>query len=361
MYLMHAWPVFNLAAMISTKTGWLSIGLWRDRTHGLGLVALLGAASTWLVHWGELSRWGMSTLTMAIAIGILVGNTASDSVLGLAAAGIDFARSTLLRLGIVFFGFRISLVDVAEVGYVGFLMAVVVVSVTFGLALWVGIRWLKMECSAAILVGAGSAICGAAAVMAAQSVVRASERNVAAAVATVVAFGTLSMLIYPLLLAVSGLTPWQFGLFTGATVHEVAQVVAVAATLGQSEAANAAVIEKMLRVVLLTPFLLLLTIGYRNRQSGEPTGKWHAEHLPWFAIWFLVVVVIHSSGIVPAVIVSMLVNAGGLLLAMGMVAIGLRTRFASLREAGLQPIKLAAVLFVFLTLGGYLMTRVLLT
>lgn len=307
---------------------------------------------------------GLSTLTLAIVLGMLVGNTALDRLPSATAVGIDFARSRLLRLGIVLFGFRISLADIASVGVPGVALAVLVVGCTFGLALWVGKR-LSLDLPTVILIGVGSAICGAAAVMGAQTVVRGSERSTSVAVATVVIFGTLSMLIYPLLFPLLNLTPQEFGLYAGGTIHEVAQVVAVGATLGMTEAANAAVIEKMLRVVLLAPFLLLLAVWFRHPQDGNfhAAGArwWQRIQVPWFAVAFLAAATLHSTGWLPADLVALLVQVANLLLAMGMVAIGLRTSASSLRTAGLQPLKLAALLFLFLTLGGFLLTKALTT
>lgn len=337
---------------------------WRERASGLCVVLLIAAIAALLASWSVIASWGLSTLTLAIVLGMLVGNTALGRLPSGTAVGIDFARSRLLRLGIVLFGFRISIADIASVGMPGVVLAFLIVGCTFGLALWVGKR-LSMDLPTVILIGVGSAICGAAAVMGAQTVVRGSERSTSVAVATVVIFGTLSMFIYPLIFPLLNLTPQEFGLYAGATIHEVAQVVAVGATLGMNEAANAAVIEKMLRVVLLAPFLLLLAVSFRQPlEGGAPTAGtrwWHRIQVPWFAVAFLAAAVIHSSGWLPTNLVALMVQAANLLLAMGMVAIGLRTSASSLRTAGLQPLKLAAVLFLFLTLGGYLLTKVLTT
>ena len=335
---------------------------WRVLTPGLILVAALAGVAALLAQSALLLSWGLSTLTLAIFLGMLVGNTALPRLGAAVGPGIDFARSRLLRLGIVLFGFRISLADVSAVGTPGLLLAVAVVAITFGCALWLGTRWLGLDRDTAMLIGAGSAICGAAAVMATQSVLRAPERCTSVAVATVVVFGTLSMVLYPLIHPLLGLTPQQFGIYAGATIHEVAQVVAVGAALGQPDAANAAVIEKMLRVVLLAPFLLLLALGLRGSRGGAAraaSGGAQPSHFPWFALAFLAIVALHSTGWVPEALVPNLVDLASLLLAAGMVAIGLRTSVGSLRAAGLQPIKLAALLFVLLTAGGYLLTRLL--
>src|SRR5690606_6967725 len=148
------------------------------------------------------------------------------------AAGVGFARHWLLRAGIVLYGLRLTFQDIGRVGTAGVLIDVLVVATTFGLACGLGMRVFRMEREAAMLIGAGSAICGAAAVMAAEPVVRGLPAQVTVAVSTVVVFGTLAMFLYPVLYHAGVAQGWltmdarSYGLFTGATVHEVAQVVA---------------------------------------------------------------------------------------------------------------------------------------
>ena len=330
---------------------------------GLALAAGLAGLCALLASLPVFARWGLSTLTLSILLGMLAGNTVLVRLPAWAEPGIDLARSRLLRLGIVLFGFRISVADVAAVGTSGVLLAGGVVACTFGLAYVLGTRWLDLDRDTAILIGAGSSICGAAAVMGAQSVVQGSERSTSVAIATVVIFGTLSMLAYPVFYPLSGLSPEQFGIYTGATVHEVAQVVAVGAALGSDVAANTAVIEKMLRVVMLAPFLLFLSIWMQNIRrlidnDPHPDERQRIQ-VPWFALWFLAAVALHSSGLLPPVVSHSLVTLANLLLATAMLAIGLRTSTRSLRAAGLQPLKLAACLFFFLMGGGWLAARFL--
>jgi uncharacterized integral membrane protein (TIGR00698 family) len=216
--------------------------------------------------------------------------------------------------------------DIAQVGWVGLVLAVLIMICTLMLAVWLG-RRLGLDRPSALLIGAGSAICGAAAVMATQSLARAREADVAIAVTTVVVFGTLAMLLYPWLYAVLSLSPQEFGVYAGATIHEVAQVVVVGEQVG-GEAAGAAVIEKMLRVMMLAPFLLLL---------------------PWSGLL--------GSGRDPARAALLLVDS--VLLTMAMSAIGLRTDLGAMRRGGLAALKLAAALFVFLVVGGFAIHQLL--
>ena len=321
---------------------------------GVLFSAALAAAAALLAEWPPMVHLGLSALTLAIVLGMVAGNTVFPAVSDHTGAGVDFARSVLLRAGIVLYGFRISLSDIGAVGWSGVLIAMAMVALTFGLAVRIGTRWLGLDRETAALIGAGSAICGAAAVMATQPVVRGEEHKVSIAVATVVVFGTLSMVLYPLIYPYLGLTEHAFGLFAGSTIHEVAQVVAVGEAVSPG-AANAAVVEKMLRVMMLAPFLMGLSFRAAVSTPGTASLRacWRQVRVPWFAVLFIAVSAVHSLDLLPRALVAALVQLDTLLLATAMAAMGLRTSAASLRKAGAQPLKLGALLFVFLTVGGY--------
>jgi uncharacterized integral membrane protein (TIGR00698 family) len=345
----------------------------RTRAPGLLLALLLAGMAALLSQWHPMAQLGLSALTLAIALGMVAGNTVFPSVAGRAGAGVDFARSTLLRAGIVLYGFRISLHDIGAVGWPGLVVAAAMVALTFGVAVYVGTRWLGLDRQTAALIGAGSAICGAAAVMATQPVVRGEEHKVSIAVATVVVFGTLSMVLYPLVFPYLGLSEHAFGLYAGSTIHEVAQVVAVGDAVGPA-AANAAVVEKMLRVMMLAPFLMWLSFRTAASVKGAMQGAMQGAvrgaasfseccrqvRIPWFAVLFIGVSAVHSTGLLPRALVEALVQFDTLLLATAMAAMGLRTSVGSLRRAGVQPLKLGALLFVFLTVGGYVVNAAVL-
>ena len=351
----------SFVASLSGLSGFTaqSFTFLRTRWPGVLLALLLAGMAALLAQWGPMARMGLSALTLAIALGMVAGNTVFAPVADRAGPGVDFARSTLLRAGIVLYGFRISLHDIGAVGWPGLLIAAAMVALTFCAALYVGTRWLGLDRQTAALIGAGSAICGAAAVMATQPVVRGEEHKVSVAVATVVVFGTLSMVAYPLVFPYLGLSEHAFGLFAGSTIHEVAQVVAVGDAIGPA-AANAAVVEKMLRVMMLAPFLMVLSFQAAASFKGAATQGaagfrqcCSQVRVPWFAVLFIAVSAVQSLGVLPRDLVAGLVQLDTLLLATAMAAMGLRTSVASLRRAGVQPLKLGALLFVFLTVGGY--------
>ncbi|MEQ4514997.1 MAG: YeiH family putative sulfate export transporter, partial [Pantoea agglomerans] len=218
---------------------------------GLLLTAVIAGAASWLAQQPMIAALGLGSLTLAIMLGILVGNSIYSPLASRCDNGVLLAKQKLLRLGIVLFGFRITLQQIADVGFSGILIDALTLTSTFLITCLLGMRLLKLDRDTVWLIGAGSSICGAAAVLATEPVVKAAPSKVAVAIATVVLFGTLAIFIYPLLWPLAhelfpGLSSAQFGVFTGSTIHEVAQVVAAGHSISP-EAENSAVIAKMLR------------------------------------------------------------------------------------------------------------------
>ncbi len=330
--------------------------LWRTSSWWLGvaLTGALAAAGTCAARLHGFQRLGLTGLTVTIAFGILAGNTVFPRIAVRTACGVDFSKSTLLRAGIILYGFRISFRQIAEVGWTGALIDAVMITLTFLIAVQLGTRLFRLDRQTAMLIGAGSAICGAAAVMATEPVVRGQAHKVSVAVATVVLFGTIAMFIYPPLYSHLGLSQHAFGIFAGSTIHEVAQVI-VAGKSVSDEAAGMAVIEKMLRVMMLAPFLLLLSAALPARASASHTRVM----IPWFALLFIGASGVNSLQLLPPILVDWLNQLDLLLLAMAMAALGLRTHAGEIRRAGIRPLLLAATLFAFLVLGGYGVNRII--
>lgn len=331
---------------------------------GLLFSAAIAALAVTLSSTAWFQHNGLSALTLAIVLGMLIGNTLYPRTAKYSDAGVSFSKKTLLRLGIILYGFQLTFQDIAEVGIAGVLIDALVLGSTFGLAWFIGTRVLKLDRTTAILIGAGSAICGAAAVMATEPVVRARAEQVTVAVATVVVFGTLAMFLYPALYELNLSWQWipggaaEFGIFTGATIHEVAQVVAAGRAIGP-EAADTAVIAKMVRVMLLAPFLLILS-AYLSREKSlsEPSGEAKAKiATPWFAYGFVLVAALNSLALLPTATVESIAQVDLFLLAMAMAALGLTTHVSAIRHAGIKPLLLAALLFAWLLAGGAGITR----
>jgi len=319
-----------------------------------GLIAL-GAMGVGELSWFRHS--GIGALTLAIVAGMVVGNTFYARLEPGCAAGVNLTRQNLLRLGVVLYGFRITFAQIADVGMAGFIIDALVLVCTFLVALLLGTKVFGLDRDTSILIGAGSSICGAAAVLATEPVLRARTEKVAVAVATVVCFGTLALFIYPWLFHLNQQWHWlpgdrAFGLYTGATVHEVAQVVAASRPMG-ADASAIAVISKMIRIMLLAPFLLILSACCR-RGGENARGR---LTIPWFAFGFIAVAALHSWVAIPVALHRGVIAFDTALLAMAMAALGLGTRFAVVRQAGVKPLLLAAVLFLFLIVGGWCIQR----
>ncbi len=321
--------------------------LWKARLPGLLFAAAIGLGSLLLARIPSVASIGLSALPLAIIIGIVLGNTLFPRIAAPLGAGVDYARTMLLRAGIVLFGFRLTFQDIVGVGVAGIAIAIAIVASVFVLAVWLG-RLLKIDDETAMLIGSGASICGAAAVMAAEPVVKAQAHKVSVAVATVVVFGTVGMFLYPFLRVPFGLDMHAYGIYAGSTIHEVAQVVVAGRAAGE-EAANTAVIEKMIRVILLAPFLLALSAWLRARSGENRTSK---LVIPWFAVLFLGVGAFNSLHLLPRPMVDAILLLDVFLLATAMGALGLRTHVGAIRQAGMKPMLLAALLFAWLVFGG---------
>ena len=328
---------------------------------GLALCAAIAALGMRLGQVAWLNDHGISALTISIVLGMVIGNTVYARFAATTAGGVTFSKQSLLRLGVVLYGLRLTLQDVAQVGFAGVLIDVLVIASTFALACWIGTRWLGLDRKTAMLIGVGSSICGAAAVMAAEPVVKGSAEQVTVAVATVVVFGTIGIFLYPVLFALN--EHWMvipggmqgFGIYAGSTIHEVAQVVAAARSVGAASA-DTAVIAKMVRVMMLAPFLMLLSVWLARpavRLAPADTGlSGSSVAIPWFAFGFIGMVLVNSLQWLPGPFVAVVTQVDTGLLAMAMAALGLSTHVGAIRKAGSKPLLLALVLFGWLLAGG---------
>lgn len=319
---------------------------------GLALTAALTGAALWAGSFPAIAGAGFSALTLAILFGMVVGNTVYPKIWQPCDGGVIFAKQHLLRLGIILYGFRLTFAQIADVGVSGILIDVLTLSSTFFIACFLGQKVFGLDKHTSWLIGAGSSICGAAAVLATEPVVKAEASKVTVAVATVVIFGTIAIFLYPAMypLLAHWFTPETYGIYMGSTMHEVAQVIAAGHAVSP-DAENAAVIAKMLRVMMLAPFLLFLAARVKQLTPAG-NGEKSKITIPWFAIMFILVAVFNSFHLLPKAVVDMLVTLDTVLLAMAMAALGVTTHVSALKKAGAKPLLMALVLFIWLIVGG---------
>jgi len=349
---------------------------------GILFVAIFAAAATFIANLGPVAALGLSPLVIGIVMGIFYANTLHNHTPSAWQSGITFSGKKILRFAIVFYGFRITFQQIADVGMDGFLVSLIMLSSTLILGTWVGTKIFGMEKDTSILTASGAAVCGAAAVLATEPVLKAEEYKTAIAVSMVVLFGTISMFLYPVLYTTiienaTGLlhmTPREFGIYVGGTIHEVAQVVAVPASVpgAPTEMADAAVIVKMTRVIMIAPMLIVLGLYLAwdaKKEGGESQGKTKLV-IPWFAVYFVVVAGLNSliqnytatapeaTAVLIHNIIDIINEIDTFLLTMAMTALGMGTIFAKFKGLGLAPIYTAGVMFVWLVVGGFVITKV---
>ncbi|MTF09132.1 YeiH family protein [Raoultella ornithinolytica] len=319
---------------------------------GLALTAVLTGAALWAGSFSAIAGAGFSALTLAILFGMVIGNTIYPKLWQSCDGGVIFAKQHLLRLGIILYGFRLTFAQIADVGVSGITIDVLTLTSTFFIACYLGQKVFGLDKHTSWLIGAGSSICGAAAILANEPVVKAEASKVTVAVATVVIFGTLAIFLYPAMypMLAHWFTPEAYGIYMGSTMHEVAQVVAAGHAISP-DAENAAVIAKMLRVMMLAPFLLFMAARVKQL-APEGQGEKSKITIPWFAILFILVAVFNSFHLLPKPVVDMLVTIDTVLLAMAMAALGLTTHVSALKKAGAKPLLMALILFVWLIVGG---------
>jgi uncharacterized integral membrane protein (TIGR00698 family) len=297
---------------------------------GLALVAAVVTAGILLNR----ATPQVSALIFAMGIGVLLAPLAVRRTT--AAPGIAFASRPLLRAGVALLGLRISLHAVSGLGVRGVAVAVGVVVLTMGLTILLA-RLLGVEPSLAILIAAGSAICGASAIAAMQGVAKADEDRVGYAIGTVTLFGSLAMLTIPYVLVPQlGLSDRLGGLWAGASIHEVAQVAAAGAAISPA-ALKIAALMKLTRVVLLAP-TVAIAAWMRGGEDAATAGR--ALPVPGFVLAFLALVVLRSVVSMPAAVLSIDNWAVTILLGGALAALGLKTTLSSFRAAGGRPLVL---------------------
>ena len=328
--------------------------------HGVLLIGLFACAAFYIGSAQIFKELSLSPMIIGIVLGMLYANSLRNHLPETWVPGIQFCSKKLLRLGIILYGFRLTFQDILNVGTAGIVIDAIVVTVTILGGVWLG-KLLKMDRDIALLTSVGSGICGAAAVLGAESTIQTKPYTTAVAVATVVIFGTLSMFLYPIAyrLGFLELDANQMGIYAGATLHEVAHAVGAGNAMGE-EVAAVAIIVKMIRVMLLIPVLFVLGywVAQRARKSGSQAGGGKVA-VPWFALGFLAVIMFNSLNLLPAQAISIIEYIDTFLLTMAMVALGAETSIDKFKKAGAKPFVLAFLLYIWLLAGGWALAKYL--
>lgn len=341
--------------------------------HGILLIVLFSFAAFYIAGFPLVKKLSFSPLIVGIVLGMLYANSLRNKLPETWVPGIRFCTKQVLRWGIILYGFRLTLSEVAAVGIPAVAVDLVVVTVTILGGVLLG-RLLKIDRDTALMTSTGSAICGAAAVLGAEPVVKCEGYKTAIAVSTVVIFGTLSMFLYPLMYRtgmLDGLTDTGVAVYTGSTLHEVAHVAGAGNAMDPTDTlgiAGTATITKMIRVMMLAPVLVILGFVLAGRRK---TAGGHKEKskitIPWFAFGFIAVIGLNSllQYLTGAESVRDIPLNGAIeyvdtfMLTMAMTALGTETSIDKFKHAGAKLFVLAGLLYVWLVVGGYFVTKYL--
>lgn len=294
---------------------------------------------------------GLPPLVLCVALGVALANLAR--VPGSAVAGLKVAGGPILKLGVVLLGLDLAFPEILALGFRALLVVIGVVAITFFGTRWAG-RRLGVSDNLSLLVATGFSICGVSAIAAANGVVEAEEDEVAFSVALVTLCGTLAIITLPPLQGALGLDDEQFGAWVGASVHDVAQVVATSSTAGAVALATAIVV-KLTRVLLLAP--LIAGIAVSHRRTGTEGGP-RPPIVPPFIIAFAGMVVVASIGIVPDRVLVRVDDLRTVLLGMALFALGTRVDVGRMREIGARPLVLGLASWFLIAVVAYAGVRI---
>ena len=336
---------------MSTHAPQAAIAFTKTLVPGLLVTALVAMAAAFLG-----SHYKGSMLLFALLLGLALHFISEDTR---CAAGIQFASSTVLRLGVALLGLRLTIDHVVTLGWQTVVALLVAVSLTIALGLLLA-RVFKVDSSLGVLIGGATAICGASAALAISSVLPKNEnleRDTTLTVVGVTTLSTVAMVVYPLITQWLGFDAVMAGQFIGATIHDVAQVVGAGYSLSP-EAGDAATITKLMRVAFLMPVLVVISLVVRQKlaHSAQAGAASKTPLLPWFTVAFVLLMLVNSTGWVPAEVQTGASTLSQAFLVLAIAGVGLKTSLQDVTRLGWRPVVMIFLVtlgLAFLT-GGYL-------
>lgn len=319
--------------------------------HGPGLICVLAVVGLAYGIQNALASAVPGLGTTAFLLGLALSST--GRLPGIIGPGLRIATRPLLRVAIVLLGLQMTADGLLALGWPVILGLVGVVGATLLLSAGFA-RLVKADTGLALLIAVGSAICGASAIMAANQVVRRNEGQVAYAIACVTIFGTFSILMIPVLGRYFGLAGDVYAIWVGASVHEVAQVVA-AADRGDIDVSAMATAVKLARVVMLPMVIWILV---RTEATLGPETISRPQEVPGFVFGYLGCVALASTGVMPPEVLAVSKTLTGLLLAVSLAAIGLQANVRTLDRYGWRPFAVAALAWTIVTAAGLLVAQI---
>ena len=322
-------------------------------------VAIVARFTHGLIPWPPISR-AISEVFIAVVLGLHV-----RAFIGFGKRfepGIKFSLQRILRLGIILLGLRLSLQDVVGTGVSAILLILfcMLLALTSSLSVLGGAMHIPRRL--AVLIGVGTAICGNSAIIATAPVIEAKDEDVSIAVATITFFGTLAVILYPIIGYLLGMSDHAFGMWAGTAILDTSQVVAAGAAFS-ARALDVATVVKLVRNTLIAPVILAIGIFYARSQNRASDGQAAranlGKSLPWFVVGFMIMVLVRTArvalGIFPqdvahpgnltgaAAFLTAMDNISKFAILMALSAIGLGTDMGAVRRTGIKPVLLGFI------------------
>jgi uncharacterized integral membrane protein (TIGR00698 family) len=311
----------------------------RELAPGFIVSLIVAAAASFLSE-----HYGAPVMLFALLLGMALNFLAGD---GACKAGIEFTARTVLRIGVALLGMRITLEQMAALGWKPVVLVVILVVVTIGVSV-IAAKALGFQRLFGMLTGGATAICGASAALALAAALPNHPQKERATLFTVIgvsALSTLAMIVYPMIANWLQLSPQVAGVFLGATIHDVAQVVGAGYSMS-TETGDTATVVKLMRVAMLLPVIVTAAMITRM-QGADPTGK-RPPLLPWFAVGFLILACINSTGWIATAVQGSINELSRWCLVVSISALGMKTQLKELAAVGIKPILLMVGETVFL-------------
>ncbi len=312
---------------------------------GLLLCLLIAMSTNFLSQ-----NYGGPQLLYALLIGLALHFLYSNPVV---MPGIDFCAKTVLRLGVAFLGIRITFADISAIGLNTGLMVMLAVAATVILG-FILAKVLKLSPDFGLIAGGSVGICGASAALAVASVLPKTKENeqfTLLVVVGVTVLSTIAMVTYPFALQMLEIGALSAGIFIGATIHDVAQVVAAGMIFGP-EAGDVATVVKLFRVALLLPVVLIISIFFGAQKSSQKIGWGSLRLIPTFLLGFVALSIVASMQILPSSISGQIAGLSRWMLVTAIAAAGLKTNFQELAKLGWQPVLMLVVETIFIAAFG---------
>lgn len=326
---------------------------WKKPLKGIALTATLAVLAGRIAEAPFFSIMGI--MIISIMLGVLW-----KSVMGVpvgASIGITFSSKFLLRAGIILMGVRLNLNQILNAGIRVVLIDMIVIAFTLTVMIFLG-KWLRVDKTLGVLIAVGTAVCGAAAIVAVAPLIGAKKEQTAISVACIAILGTIGAIFYIFLYPYLGLDPYTYGVFTGSTLHELAHVIAAGAP-GGDIGSETAILVKLGRVALLIPVALILSYFYRSDERTKTDKKgWRNLPVPWFIFGFLAMNLVNTTGLLPSSIIHFLITASVFLMSIAMAGLGLSINMTDFKKVGRNTIVLAIVGFIALTILGQVLISV---